>query len=172
MLWWKYKYLYTSPAFVIHRKPNGLTTCLWPDTQQGFQCRIAWNWAILEVWGDIGWTYVEVLFFLECTFARHYSFLDDWSCHLCRSLMYCILTSPSIKQLGWKRQRRALVSLINWIWNSIPNYWYPAELYFITLTQSVWTSSLPGHMQWNFWKSHGILTKIGKGHGKVMEFFN
>ncbi len=23
---------------------------------------------------------------------------------------------------------------------------------------------------WNFWKSHGILTKIAKGHGKVMEF--
>ncbi len=25
---------------------------------------------------------------------------------------------------------------------------------------------------WNFWKSHVILTKIAKGHGKVMEFLN
>ncbi len=28
---------------------------------------------------------------------------------------------------------------------------------------------------WNFpifWKSHGILTKIGQGHGKVMDFLN
>ena len=25
---------------------------------------------------------------------------------------------------------------------------------------------------WNFWKSHEILTKIAKGHGKVMEFWN
>ena len=25
---------------------------------------------------------------------------------------------------------------------------------------------------WNFWKSHGIWTKIEEGHGKVMEFLN
>ncbi len=25
---------------------------------------------------------------------------------------------------------------------------------------------------WNFWKSHGILTKNGQGHGKVMEFLD
>ena len=25
---------------------------------------------------------------------------------------------------------------------------------------------------WNFWKSHGILTNIAKGPGKVMEFLN
>ncbi len=25
---------------------------------------------------------------------------------------------------------------------------------------------------WNFWKSHGILTKNGQGHGKVIEFLN
>ena len=25
---------------------------------------------------------------------------------------------------------------------------------------------------WNFWKSHGILTKNGQGHGKVMDFLN
>ncbi len=25
---------------------------------------------------------------------------------------------------------------------------------------------------WKFWKSHGILTKNGQGHAKVMEFLN
>ncbi len=25
---------------------------------------------------------------------------------------------------------------------------------------------------WNFWKTHGILTKNGQGHGKDIEFLN
>ncbi len=44
-----------------------------------------------------------------------------------------------------------------------------AEFRVATVMEKSW-NSWNFEIFWNFWKSHGILTNIVKGHGKVMEF--
>ncbi len=45
------------------------------------------------------------------------------------------------------------------------------RLAFFTLMYRVVTVMEKSWIFLNFWRSHGILTKNGQGHGKVMEFF-
>ncbi len=53
-------------------------------------------------------------------------------------------------------------------------FWSPIKpFYRVFMDRRVATVMKISWNSWNFknfWKSHGILTKIGKGHGKVMEF--